>query len=148
MFGRSGGLSRGRWAAATTKTMAQTFHLHALPEPFAICKLPSESPIPEWATLGETWSITRSRTELSIVCPDSMLPGDIQAERNWRSLEVDGLLPFEMVGVLSTLTGVLAEAGISLFAVSTFDTDLILVRTETFEAACVALRNSGHTIVP
>jgi len=128
-------------------TMKQTFHLQALPEQFAICKLTSESHIPGWATLGETWSITRSTTELSILCPQSHVPQEVPAERNWRALKVFGSLPFEMVGVLSSLTGTLAEAGISLFAVSTFDTDIILVRTQTFEAACLALTNSGHIII-
>lgn len=74
------------------------------------------------------------------------MPGDIVAERGWKALQVEGPLPFDMVGVLSSLTVPLGECGISVFVLSTFDTDLILVRADSFESACQSLIKAGHTI--
>lgn len=128
--------------------MKNTFHLHALSGEFAVCKLSAESSIPAWATLGTTWSVTRTSTELSVVCPQSNLPQEVEAGRDWRALQVDGPLPFTMVGVLSTLIGSLADAGISVFVLSTYDTDLILVQKDSFDDACARLIEAGHTIVP
>lgn len=128
--------------------MKNTFHLHALAGEFAVCKLSAESSIPAWATLGTTWSVTRTSTELSVVCPQSNLPQEVEAGRDWRALQVDGPLPFTMVGVLSTLIGSLADAGISVFVLSTYDTDLILVQKDSFDDACARLIEAGHTIVP
>ena len=127
--------------------MSNTFRLHSLTEVFAICKLPPANPIPKWATMGETWSVTRTPTELSCVCPEGNVPPTIRAERDWRALQVEGPLPFTMVGVLSSILDTLANDGISVFVLSTFDTDLILVRTEQFSEACARLNNAGHTIV-
>ena len=81
------------------------------------------------------------------MCPQVNLPHDVAAERNWRVLQVVGPLPFEMVGVLRSLVTPLANAGVSIFALSTFDTDNILVRDEVFETACQALTKAGHMII-
>jgi uncharacterized protein len=126
--------------------MTRTFHLRKIDETFAICKLTPGDPLPPWATSGKIWSITHTPSELSIVCPQGNLPQDIEAELNWRALQVVGQLSFEMVGVLSSLTASLAEAAISVFAISTFDVDFILVRGESFEAACQALIKAGNTV--
>lgn len=126
--------------------MKNVFHLHSLAEEFAVCKLSPESAIPAWATLGSTWSVTRMSTELSVVCPQANVPPAVEAGRDWRALQVDGPLPFTMVGVLSTLIGSLADAGISVFVLSTYDTDLILVQKRSFDEACARLEEAGHTI--
>jgi len=91
-------------------------------------------------------SITRRTGELSVVCREARVPADVRAERGWRALEVEGPLAFEEVGVLHALTGPLARAAVSLFAMSTFDTDLLLVREETLERAVEALRAAGHQV--
>ena len=127
--------------------MAQIFQLRKLPGEFAICKLNSGDSIPPWAISGQLWSVTHYGSELSIVCPQVNLPHDVAAERNWRVLQVVGPLPFEMVGVLRSLVTPLANAGVSIFALSTFDTDNILVRDEVFETACQALTKAGHMII-
>ena len=121
-------------------------HLQTPPELLAICRLGPNEPVPHWAMSGEFWSVTRTYSELSIVCPQKNLPQEIAAERNWRVLKVIGPLPFDMVGVLSSLTAPLAEAGISVFALATYDTDYLLIRTDGFEAACQALVKAGHII--
>ncbi len=104
---------------------------------FAIVKLDAADPIPEWAA-GEFVSITRTRDELSIVCES---PGG-----EWRCLKVEGPLDFSLVGILASLAEPLAKAGVPIFAISTFDTDYILVKADNLERAIRALRSAGHTI--
>src|SRR5438270_11804407 len=96
--------------------------LFILKDPLAICKLPSNADIPPWASLGTFNSITRTHDELSIVCLQEAVPEEARSERGWRALQVDGPLAFSMVGVLASLLNPLAEAGISVFVLSTFDT--------------------------
>jgi hypothetical protein len=113
---------------------------------FAICRLASDAPIPAWATASDFFSITRTAGELSIVCPQETVPEGVKCERGWRCLRVAGMMPFSVVGVLASLTAPLAEAEISLFAISTFDTDYLLVKAEDLESAVDVLRRPGHTI--
>lgn len=91
-------------------------------------------------------SITRRAGELSVVCAEERVPSAVRAERGFRALELEGPIDFQEVGVLHALTGPLARAAVSLFAVSTFDTDLVLVREETLARALEALRGAGHRV--
>jgi hypothetical protein len=111
-----------------------------------VARLPGEAAVPTWADGSGFVSITRREGELSIVCADERVPADIRAERGWRALEVEGPLDFQMVGVLHALTGPLARAAISVFAVATFDTDVLLVREETLSRAVEALREAGVAV--
>jgi hypothetical protein len=103
-------------------------------------------PIPAWALLGSFFSVTRTAEELSIVCPEQRVPASTQAERGWRGLKVAGPLDFALTGILAGLASALSEAGISLFAVSTFDTDYVLVRTADLERAIAALEAGGYRV--
>jgi hypothetical protein len=132
--------------AAETFTMAHALKLRMISGQFAICKLQPGESIPSWAISGKIWSVTQTVTELSIVCRQENIPQDVKAEGNWRILEVVGPLPFEMVGVLSALANPLAEKGVSIFTLSTFETDLILVQERSFEIACQTLIKAGHII--
>ena len=108
---------------------------------FAICRLDPSAPIPSWAMSGSDFlSITRSKDELSIVAAETLVPAEVTAERGWAAIRVVGKLDFTMVGVLAKLTGALAEAGISCFAISTYDTDYILVKEQDAGRAGEALR--------
>jgi hypothetical protein len=127
--------------------MDHRLRLRRIPEKFAICKLLPGDPIPPWAVSGRIWSVTRTPAELSLVCSQSDLPPGFAAERDWKALQIVGPLPFEMVGVLSSLAMPLADAGLSIFAISTFETDFILVREQSFEAACRVLVNAGHVVL-
>jgi 8-oxo-dGTP pyrophosphatase MutT (NUDIX family) len=113
---------------------------------FAICRLEGDAAVPPWVT-GDLVSITRTAAELSIVCCQSAVPEGIHCELNWRCLRVAGPLPFSLVGVLASLTVPLAESGISIFALSTFDADYLLIRDKDLEAALSVLRQEGHTVV-
>ena len=115
-------------------------------ELFAVCKLDHNAQIPAWASAGTFFSITRTTAELSIVCPQSLIPDAIRCERGWRCLRVAGTMEFSMVGVVASLSRPLAEAGIGIFLISTFDTDYLLVKENDLEKAVVALRAVGHAV--
>jgi uncharacterized protein len=127
---------------------AATRHLELtlLPERFAISRLPADAPIPQWATKGPFFSVTRTGDELSVVTDLSQVPPGVQSQSGWRVLKVHGPFVLSEIGVLSALATPLAEAKISLFAVSTFDTDYLLVASETLSASIAALERTGHTI--
>jgi hypothetical protein len=92
-------------------------------------------------------SITRTEDELSVVCPEEAVPEDARSEDGWRVLRLEGPFEFSEVGVLSSVVGPLAEADVSVFAVSTYDTDYVLVKAKQLEAAVSALRARGHEIL-
>lgn len=96
--------------------------------------------------LGEFFSVTRTPAELSAVCDFAALPSGVKAEGPWSMLAVRGPLDFNLTGVLAGLATPLAAAGISIFAVSTYDTDYTLVRNDDLDRAVRALREAGHTI--
>src|SRR4051812_29988945 len=110
---------------------------------YAICRLDADAPIPGWAG-GPFVSISRSGEELSIVCREEAVPEGVRCERDWRCMRVAGTLDFALVGVLASILRPLAEAGVSVFAVSTFDTDYLLVKDSGFRQALEALRRAGH----
>lgn len=116
--------------------------LHVLPEDFAVCRLPPESPSPDWAD-GAFCSVTRTPHELSVVCPSRRVPNGVMSRHGWRCLVVDGVLEFSLIGILARLTRVLAEAQVSVFACSTWDTDYLLIPADRLDAATAALRRDG-----
>jgi hypothetical protein len=115
-------------------------------EPMAICRLgPGDVP-PAWATGGRWWSMTRTGDELSIVCIEATVPNDVAASRGWRLLRFEGPLPLDQTGILASVTGPLAAARVSLFAVATYDTDYVLVPGAQRHAAIAALEAAGHSV--
>lgn len=120
--------------------------LDVLPGRFAICRLESNADVPDWAT-GDLVSITRTPDELSVVCPQECVPEDIRSEPDWRSLRVAGPLDFSMVGVIASLTETLARANISVFVISTFDTDYVLVKESDLKTTVESLGEAGHAIL-
>jgi hypothetical protein len=122
--------------------------LQVLRDTFAVCRLAGEVPVPDWATAGTFFSVTRTADELSVVCPEGAVPEGVRCERGWLCLRVAGVIELSAVGVLAALAAPLAQAGISVFAVSTFDTDYLLVRAKDLGAALDSLRAAGHGIAP
>jgi hypothetical protein len=125
--------------------------LQVLAERFAVCRLPPDSPIPPRPQACGLWSATLTGNELSLVLPEAMLPETaappgVPTERGWRALEVAGPLDFALTGIMASLSGPLAAAGISLFVVSTYDTDYVLVRDHDLERAREALEAAGHQV--
>jgi hypothetical protein len=101
----------------------------------AVCRLEKDDSVPQRAAAGSFYSITKTPDELSLVCEENFVPDGVKAEKGWRAFKVEGPLDFSLTGVLAGISGVLSEAGISIFAVSTYDTDYILVKKEKLEQA-------------
>ena len=120
--------------------------LSLLPDTLAICRLTPVAPMPDWALAGSFFSIARTADELSIVCPQSDVPPGIQCDRDWRCLKVEGPLDLSLIGILASLTAPLARAGIGIFAVSTYDTDYVLVKEKCLEEAVLVLSQEGHHV--
>lgn len=125
---------------------ARVTGLTVLRERLSICRLDAGAEVPAWATGVPFFTVTRTRDELSVVCPEEVVPEGATRERGWRALRLEGPLDLSMVGVLASVASPLAEAGASIFAVSTFDTDYVLVREEQLDLAVDTLRASGHRV--
>lgn len=117
-----------------------------LPECYGVCRLNSGDDIPGWVTAGEFFSITRTSDELSVVCREQSIPDDVQAEKSWRILKVLGPVDFSLTGILAAISAILAASQISIFAISTYDTDYILVKEKDIDHSIDALKNTGYEI--
>lgn len=124
---------------------ATKYALDVMAETFAVCRLDADEPLPDWVR-GQFWSVTRTPNELSIVCLESSVPDSVKRECQWRCLHVVGPLEFSTVGIVASLTGTLAAANVSVFVISTFDTDCILVKAFDLAVAVASLRSDGHTV--
>ena len=122
--------------------------LAPLPGRYAICRLPAAAGLPSWLPADGFTSCTRTAGELSIVCDERAVPDGVPVELGWRVLAVDGPLAFDQVGVVAGLTAPLAAAGVSVFVVSTYDTDHLLVRAGQYAAARAALQQAGYFTAP
>ena len=121
------------------REMAQELVLSTLADPLAVVRLPGNAVVPDWATRGIFCSITRTPHELSIVTSFADVPATEQREGPWTAFMVHGPLDFALTGILSKISGALANAGVSIFAISTFDTDYVLVPSADAEKARSAL---------
>lgn len=126
--------------------MDKSLQIRVSIETLGVCRLGKNAEVPVWVK-GDFTSITRTATELSIVCPQEYIPEDVQCERNWRYLVIEGHLNFSLVGILASLSGALARKGISLFAISTYDTDYILVKEQNLATAIETLLDEGHQVI-
>jgi len=111
---------------------------------YAIVRLPADAAIPSWAH-GAFLSITRTSDELSIVCDEGGVP-DVIADRGWRCLRLAGPMPLDQTGVAAAFTRVLADAGVALFVISTYDTDFVLVRDTALDRARAALKAANYSV--
>jgi uncharacterized protein len=121
--------------------------LTLFPDILAVCRLDPDVDVPPWAFAGPFTSITRTPAELSIVCLQKKVPEGVRCERGWRYLVVEGPLAITLTGILASLTGALTLAGVSVFAISTFDTDYLLVREADAERAVDLLSREGHRVL-
>ncbi len=133
---------------------AVTLTLTLLPDVFAVCRLDARAAAPPWAVRSAFFSITRTADELSIVCIESSVPdeaeGDagagLRVERGWRVFKFEGPFAFDQTGILLAAAKPLAEAGIGIFAMSTYDTDYLLVKEAQLQPAITALARAGHAV--
>ncbi len=118
-----------------------TFAIHG--ELLAIARLPADAPLPAWAHGGFVTS-SRTAAELSIVCAQQHVPGDVRHERDRVAFGIAGTVPMTTIGVLASLCGALAGARVPVFVISTYDTDWLLVTAANAPAAQGALEALGH----
>lgn len=122
-------------------------NLNILEESFTVLKISPTEAIPSWAANANIFSIMRTKEELSIVLPSDLLPDNEEfadIEHDWKCIKIEGVLDFGLTGILASLANPLAENKISIFALSTFNTDYILVKSESIEKAKLVLGNKGH----
>ena len=115
---------------------------------YAIVRLAPDAPAPDWATRGEFTSVSRTSDELSIVCPIENLPADVSSQHRWICLKLEGPFPFSMTGVLLSFIQPLSSKRIPIFAISTYDTDYVLIQEEFAGAAFSLLQEAGHEFWP
>jgi hypothetical protein len=120
------------------------FHVH--PERLAIVRLPSAAELPDWVG-GSFESATRTPQELSIVCPQTRVPRELTQERDKLALGIEGVIPMTTVGLLAGLCAALAAAQVPVFAISTYDTDWLLVSADKLADAVRALEGAGHRVL-
>jgi len=120
--------------------------LYALDDLYAVVRLEPDAEIPPWARTGHFWSVTRSDSELSVVCRQDDVPTDASAERGFVAFEVAGPLDFSLTGVVASLAMPFADEGIPVFFLSTFETDYLLVREHDLHRSVEALTNAGHSV--
>jgi hypothetical protein len=122
--------------------------LSLLEEPLAVCRLPGGERVPSWALeLHHAFlSLTRTAGELSVVCPEVAVPPDVEVDTGWRALSVEEPLALTMTGVLASLAAPLADAGVPLLAIGTYDTDHVLVKAGDLRRALAALARAGHDV--
>ena len=116
-------------------------------EKYAVCRLNCNEKIPTWINTEKFYSITKTEDELSIVCLDENISENIKCERDWRIFKILGPLDFSLVGILSKISTLLAENAISIFAISTYDTDYILVKGKDAEKTVRILTDNGHNVI-
>ncbi|HET7207069.1 MAG TPA: ACT domain-containing protein [Terriglobales bacterium] len=127
---------------------AHRLEFSLLQDELSVCRLTPTAPIPEWSQNPGAFScITRTREELSIVCASENVPADVQAEHKWIAFKLQGPFPFAQTGVLSSFIEPLSGNGIPIFAISTYDTDYVLIKADARSSALAFLREAGHTLI-
>jgi uncharacterized protein len=120
-------------------------NLATMKETMAICRMEPHEGIPAWVVESPFYAVTRTEDELSLVCPEKRVPQEIKSDRGWCCLKIQGPMALSETGVLASLTGPLAETGISVFVVSTFDTDYLLIKKKHLVRATRVLVQAGHS---
>lgn len=124
--------------------MSQTLMVE--PGEYAVCQFDADAPLPPWLPSAPFWTVTRAGDELSIICSAEAVPFDCSHESGWRLLRMMGPFPFDLTGILESVLTPLAAADVGILAVSTFNTDYILVKHARLAAATAALRAAGHVV--
>ena len=122
------------------------FPLTLLEGAFAVCRLDPGDEAPGLAGSGPLAAVVRTPEELCVVCAEEDAPQEARVEAGWRAFKLEGPVPFSAVGVISSMTAPLAESGIGVFVLSTFDTDYLLVKEAQLARACKALANAGYEV--
>ncbi|MEK6611758.1 MAG: ACT domain-containing protein [Gemmatimonadota bacterium] len=124
--------------------MSQTLIVE--PGEYAVCQLDADEPLPSWLPTAPFWTVTRAVDELSVVCSAEAVPPYSSHESGWRLLRMAGPFPFDLTGILESVLASLAAADVGILAISTFNTDYVLVKHARLAVAVAALRTAGHVV--
>ena len=113
---------------------------------YAVCRFEDSDKVPSWVNEKEFFSVTKTEDEISVVMLQDKISSDVKAEKDWRILKVEGTLDFSLIGILAKISEILAKNSISIFVISTFNTDYILVKEEKVEKAILVLSEEGYEI--
>lgn len=127
--------------------MVTTMRLKLLDKRFSVCRLDDNGQLPLWAIKGDVFAITKIEGELSVICEEEYAPKDILSEDGYRIIKIDEKLEFSMIGVLAELCEVMKNAEISILAVSTYDTDYILIKEVNVNRATEFLQRAGYEFI-
>jgi len=127
--------------------MRSKLKFRRLPNLYTVVRLAPNAPVPDWTTKGEFTSVTRTSDELSVVCPSANLPAEVHSPHRWTCLKLEGPFPFSQTGVLLSFIEPLSDSGVPIFAVSTYDTDYVLIQEEFVERAMDTLQKAGHELL-
>ncbi len=128
--------------------MSESLTLQQFPEKLAVVRLGPGAEVPSWAESSSLFSVTATARETSVVCARRSVPKKAQQEGPFTAFAVEGPLDFSLTGILAELLQPLAEAEISVFTISTFDTDWILVSVDDAERTAEEWRRRGHNVAP
>ena len=127
--------------------MSPALPLELVPDTLAICRLEADAAVPGWVAASHGFvTVSRTAEELSITALQRAVPPDVRCERDYRAFRVRGPLPLDLIGILAAIANPLADAGLGIFAISTFDTDYVLVKSRDLPAAVEALERAGHQV--
>ena len=127
--------------------MSPNLPLELLPDRLAICRLEADAPVPGWVNDSRGFvTVSRTTEELSITAAQRAVPPEVRCERDYRAFRVRGPLPLDLIGILAAIANPLADAGLGIFAISTFDTDYVLVKSRDLAVAVAALEAAGHQV--
>lgn len=121
--------------------------LKLLAKTYAVCSLKKDDEIPVWSMIGDFLSITRTEDELSIVCEEKHVPQGMIYEGGWKILKVEGPLDFSLIGILAKISALMSKNNISIFVISTYDTDYILIKEGNINRAIEILKNENYNII-
>ena len=125
---------------------SKNLSLKILPDRMAVCRFEPTTPVPDWIDQSGFYSITRTEEELTIVCAETLVARGTTSEIGWRCFKVEGPLGFSEIGIIFSLTQPLARSGVSVFVLSTFDTDYLMVKEKDLSEAIDALRAEGQQV--
>lgn len=123
------------------------YKINILPDLYSICRFPPNyRPEASWAYAGDFFSVSKTKDELSVICSEAFAPKNITSEGGWKLLKIEGPLDFSLIGIIAGISKLLVETNVSLFTISTFDTDYLLIKLERLEDARRALEGGGFVL--
>ena len=126
---------------------SKTLSLTLLAERLAVCRLDPDSTVPDWIDRTAFYSVTRTEEELTVVCAEALVAKGTVSETGWRCFKVEGPLDFSEIGIIFSLTQPLAQNRVSVFVISTFDTDYFMVKEKDLAKTIDVLTAAGHEII-